>query len=536
MSTTGHTRPGREAGFTIVEVMMAMVVLVVGMLGVSLMLSQASQTTADNKARGQALSLARELTEGARSQAYTNLEPTTVVGLEQANSALADSDPDTAGWQVERRGKTFNVAVGVCSVDDINDGSGTRDTATFCASGGGSTSSATCQEGYGSGDSIAGNGTLAGVAVGDCGLDTDRDGRVDGLTGACAASACPVSAKVDKNPDDFKRLVILVRWRSGPGRTYVLQNTTIDYPGVTAAPAVTGIVPNPDIRPSNELTTGTTLNFTATTNKAAQTVAWYVNGQPQDAAATGGSGTTWTFGWNLGAVGATSPGANQVLDGDYLVEAKGFDKFGQYGARFPYSVKLNRRQPYPVPAFQSIRVGPAVEMDWSKSAEGDVVGYQVQRVTGSTTTVCSPSTATSCRDDAPPASGTVTYRIWAQDKVPGGASTRDGDVFTAAAIDMANGVPAAPASLTATKAGSGTAVTLTWPSAADPEDGTVQKYAIFRDGTALSDLYGYVTVSGTAVPPYSWSDPNGLGHSYWIAAVDSKDAQSLKSSGTGVVQ
>ena len=191
MSTTGHTRPGREAGFTIVEVMMAMVVLVVGMLGVSLMLSQASQTTADNKARGQALSLARELTEGARSQAYTNLEPTTVVGLEQANSALADSDPDTAGWQVERRGKTFNVAVGVCSVDDINDGSGTRDTATFCASGGGSTSSATCQEGYGSGDSIAGNGTLAGVAVGDCGLDTDRDGRVDGLTGRLRRQRVP---------------------------------------------------------------------------------------------------------------------------------------------------------------------------------------------------------------------------------------------------------------------------------------------------------------------------------------------------------
>jgi hypothetical protein len=101
---------------------------------------------------------------------------------------------------------------------------------------------------------------------------------------------------------------------------------------------------------------------------------------------------------------------------------------------------------------------------------------------------------------------------------------------------MANGVPAAPASLTATKAASGTAVTLTWPSAADPEDGTVQKYAIFRDGTALSDLYGYVTVAGTAVPPYSWTDPNGLGHSYWIAAVDSKAAQSLKSSGTGVVQ
>ena len=31
MSTTRRTRPGREAGFTIVEVMMAMVVLVVGM-------------------------------------------------------------------------------------------------------------------------------------------------------------------------------------------------------------------------------------------------------------------------------------------------------------------------------------------------------------------------------------------------------------------------------------------------------------------------------------------------------------------------
>ena len=459
-----------------------------------------------------------------------------MVGLEQSNSALADTDPDTAGWQVERRGKTFNVAVGVCSVDDINDGSGTRDTATFCASGGGSTSSATCQEGYGSGDSIAGNGTLAGVAVGDCGLDTDRDGRVDGLTGACAASACPVSAKLDKNPDDFKRLVILVRWRSGPGRTYVLQNTTIDYPGVTAAPGVTGIVPNPDIRPSNELTTGTTLNFTATTNKAAQTVAWYVNGQPQDAAATGGSGTTWTFGWNLGSVGATTPGANQVLDGDYLVEAKGFDKFGQYGARFPYSVKLNRRQPYPVPAFQSVRVGPSVEMDWSKSAEGDVVGYQVQRVTGSTTTVCSPSTATSCRDDAPPASGTVTYRIWAQDRVPGGASTRDGDVVHRPGDRHGQRRPGGArepdrhegrqrhrghADLALGRGSGGRARSRSTPSSATaPRSRT-------STATSRSPARRFRPLVDRPERPRPL---------LWIAAVDSKDAQSLKSSGTGVVQ
>jgi len=68
--TIRRPHPTAESGFTIVEVMVAMVILVVGLLGVATMLAKAAESTASSKAREQGVALQRELVEGARGIAY----------------------------------------------------------------------------------------------------------------------------------------------------------------------------------------------------------------------------------------------------------------------------------------------------------------------------------------------------------------------------------------------------------------------------------------------------------------------------------
>ena len=48
---------------------------------------------------------------------------------------LGDSSLGQPGWTIERRGVTYTVAIGVCSVDDPADGAGTSDTSLFCVPG-----------------------------------------------------------------------------------------------------------------------------------------------------------------------------------------------------------------------------------------------------------------------------------------------------------------------------------------------------------------------------------------------------------------
>ncbi|HSD80390.1 MAG TPA: hypothetical protein VLB47_07000, partial [Solirubrobacteraceae bacterium] len=371
-------------------------------------------------------------------------------------------------------------------------------------------------------------GTLSGAAVGDCGLDTDRDGRVNGLTeseaGPCPTSVCPApSATPDKNPDDFKRIVVLVRWNRGPGTKYVLQDTTIPYPGVTAAPNVTAITSLPDN--SAPVTSGNQITFTATTSKPATTLSWYVDGSPMDPPATSLTATKWQFVWDLKAVGSSTPNAGQVLDGDYLVQARAFDKFGQYGVTRPYGISLNRRIPYAVNGFRAVQVGDNVEMAWGLSPERDIVAYQVSR-SNLSAPICAPALVTSCKDFSPPSTQDLVYWANAMDRDPATSTRRIGDDSQKVTIPRPNLSPGAPSGLTGAPAG-GNALKLTWvaPSSGDP-DGTVAGYAIFRDGNSIGDWYATVDA-----PTTTWTDPNGLGHTYWVAAIDNKNAQSLKSNG-----
>jgi prepilin-type N-terminal cleavage/methylation domain-containing protein len=523
-----------QAGFTIIEVIIAMVILLVGLAGTLTLLDQSQRTTSSTKAREGAVALSRELVEAARGMPYDQLSQGSVVSDIGAMPGFTTSTIGVGGWTIQRRGITFTVALGVCTVDDPTDGLGKED-GSFCADGTGASSSSQCAQALGTSGSISGSGAASGAQVGDCGIDLDKDGQVDSLTlaetGSCGSGTCAGGGSQDKNPEDYKRVVTLVRWTSGEGSRFVLQSTTLPYPGLSGAPRVTNLhitqggltIVDP---------TQTTAPFQATTSRKAATVAWLLDGTPQGNAAGDSAGTTWTFTWALGTTGCSaspsaSPHADEVVDGTYVVGAKAFDSFGQPGAVTATTVTLNRCRAYAPTGFQAVHVGDQVEIAWFPSPERDIEGYKVFRRQGSgtETQVCDLSGALACIDSGAPTAGSWEYLVYAYDKDSGG-SLRQGQPSQVVTLDMTNHAPYTPQNLTASPG-----PTLTWsaPSPGDPDAGdSIAGYRIYRDGTALIDRYAYVSAGTT-----TFTDSAGAldgPHTYYVAAVDSKGAESNKTS------
>ena len=124
-----------ERGFTLIEVLVAIFILLVGVLGVVSLIDGANFATAKTKSREGGTNLAREILDGARAVDYDKLNPTEIVGELQSQPGLADSDASAPGWQIARRGIDYTVtAVPVCKVDDPRTASGTTPAASFCAS------------------------------------------------------------------------------------------------------------------------------------------------------------------------------------------------------------------------------------------------------------------------------------------------------------------------------------------------------------------------------------------------------------------
>jgi len=123
------TRPDRaifaEAGFTLVELMVAAFVLVVGMLGVLGLLTGALSTTATSNKRVAATNLARELVETTRGLDYDDL--TDVPARLQARG-LGSGSP----WTISRRGVTYTVTSTTCAFDDPSDGYAATPPAIAC--------------------------------------------------------------------------------------------------------------------------------------------------------------------------------------------------------------------------------------------------------------------------------------------------------------------------------------------------------------------------------------------------------------------
>src|SRR3712207_6783291 len=112
-------RPLRaEAGFTLIEVLVALTLLVVGVLGSLVVFDRANRQTVDNRAREGATNLARELTEATRGIQYDRIATETLPGVLGDQPGLEDADAANPAYQVERRGIVYAVTASACVMDD----------------------------------------------------------------------------------------------------------------------------------------------------------------------------------------------------------------------------------------------------------------------------------------------------------------------------------------------------------------------------------------------------------------------------------
>ena len=524
-----------EGGFTLIEVLVAALVLVSGLLGTVSMIDAAGATDTTTKAREQGVGVARELLEAGRSIPYAQLIPASIVAKVQALPGLANANAGP-GWTIQRRGVTYGVAIGVCSVDDSADGYGTEDPNYACASNTGAPS-VPCSQLLGRSGSVAGDsavvaqnsGTLSGQrSIGDCGLDPDLSGRVDDLTQAdasgCAGGVCqntPIGN--DASPDDYKRIEVLVTWSTVNGGMYVRQSTLLANPGQGSGPAVSALGLGPGFSSSTISDPSVqSIPFTATADSNANVMRWSVNGVPQGTASN--SGGNWTFNWSVGATGSGS----EVLDGNYTIGVTGFDSNGNAGTTRSMTVTLNRRVPYAPVKLIGGHNSSIVDLQWSPNKEGDVLGYRVYRVAGGgqpDVLVCSTANArnVACQDTAPPASSSIQYYVVALDKDPSNGNTREGDHSATLTVTTANVAPNFPTSLQSSTSTGNTVLLWTPPSPADSDGDPIAFYRIYRDGQAVANRYD--TAPGSA-SSYTDTNTGGVSHTYWVTAVDPQLAES----------
>jgi prepilin-type N-terminal cleavage/methylation domain-containing protein len=525
-----------ERGFTLIEVMMASVVLLVGILGVVTLVNTANGATTSTKAREQGLALARDLTEAARSIRYQSLEPATAVSKLQAMPGLASTGGP--GWKIQRRGINYTVSFGVCSVDDPSDGTGAHAANLFCNRSTVQASAATCKGLIGFPPKINGTGG-GGADAGDCGIDSNLDGTVDGLV-QTTATACPTGTSVaagtcDSQPNDFKRLVTLVTWDRGSGSRYVIQQATVPFPGLSAYAAIDSFVLNGyPLQPGGYVVgdTPTAVTFTATTSQPAQQVNWLL-GTTDQGPFTTWSGTTGTTTWSLGAINLaeTKPPTSEVLDGTYVVGARVQDAGGIHGIERDVTVKLNRRVPFPPPNFSIAATAldaqgrpTQITASWGAPPDRDVVGYTLESKVGSSSTWtavqgCQNITARTCTDTNLQVGTSVAYHVVALDNDPASGAVRGGIPSVERTVIPGNVPPTVPkiTGATTTTGTTNTAVSLSWTASTDADD-ALDVYEIRRNcgsGYVLA-----VTQLGTATTVTDSSAPSGSSCYYSIRAKD----------------
>jgi len=229
-----HPGLGGEAGFTIVEVLVAVVLLVIGVLAMLVMIQGSLSSTSRTTAREQATNLARELVERSREIPYAS----TTTGA--APAALAASLPENpvaggASFVVQRRNVDYTVTVSACSIDDPADGAGVGD-ATFCDAPSNSTGPGDPSRGSGLAIgpnvlglpvTLAAGGSLIDTVCNAVGTDTAIANQISSLATSLVGaqgkgaviSVCPASiggsVAFDTSPDDLRRIQVVVQWTRG---------------------------------------------------------------------------------------------------------------------------------------------------------------------------------------------------------------------------------------------------------------------------------------------------------------------------------
>ena len=97
-----------ERGITVIEVMVAIVVLLVGVLGTLVMLQGGARSTSRTTAREQATNLARDVLERSRQTDYANVTKAGAAATLRALLPASDAATALSGstFQVTRRNNT----------------------------------------------------------------------------------------------------------------------------------------------------------------------------------------------------------------------------------------------------------------------------------------------------------------------------------------------------------------------------------------------------------------------------------------------
>jgi len=459
-----------QQGFTLIEVLVAILVLSVGILGVATLAIQASAVTADTKAREGGTNLAREAIETILSLPYSSATPDSITDALQAKAALAPAS-GYPGWTVLRREIPYTVSVTGCYVDDPADARGAHD-ASFCS---GSTAGAT-----------------------------------------------------DSNPIDYKRFSVNVAWTRNQTTRSVTQTTLVSPKGTREVPAVTSLTSASGITITDPSLTS--LNFSAGTSSSATGVAWSVD-QGVRGQASGG-GKSWSFSWDIssvpdgqyviGAKAYNSAGAyGTPLSLTITVNRAPPSAPRDFVAGWNQSVGTVDSEWLASPELDT--VGYTVYRQQTAPSLGSVTKVNC----GTPASPLYIVADTKCSDASPLASGSstpisVNYWVVGVDRDPAGAY-REGPASNAVNAYAPNVAPdPITSALTCTTNGDGS-VTLSWTQPSqpgDPDSGDRIAFdRIYRDDVRF-DRTGLATDD-------SFTDPNPAGvHDYYVDTVDTHLAES----------
>jgi prepilin-type N-terminal cleavage/methylation domain-containing protein len=473
-----------ERGYTLVELLVAVMVLVIGMLGAFTLVDGANKTTVTNNARTGATNLAREILEDARSVDYDSLTPTAILPTLRAKQG---DTATTLPWIVSRRGIEYTVTTDVCTFDDPKDNVAASPPANVCL----------------------------------------PQAPVPATAGTLAA---------ENQPDDFRRVTVTLTWNTGGGAKTLALVSLINNPAGGLGPRITLFTAPPDN--AAQVTAGTSATFPTTTTSAGS-VHWNSDGTPNGAGDSTGGPTGWTTTWSLGSpalainpplTGSWPPQYSPatVLDGSYTVTAQAFDTLGIAGDARVAVLPLNRSLPTTVVGFEAGRNSyqGSVDFQWNPSPERDITGYRVYNAgpdntlgNGNDTLVCSAATVntTSCSDPSPPV-GMPSYFVVARDRtnlVDNSSTPRESPYATVATVLLVPvPAPLVPLTLAGTPDPSTGNPALTWTHASPAG---VRFFRIYRDSCcSVADRYG-----ATAGNALSWTDPKPgtANRKYWVTAV-----------------
>ena len=475
-------RSAGQAGFTLVELMVACLVLAIGVLGAFTLLDTANKAISSNNGRVGATNLAREISEYARGTDYDLLTLTQAETALRSRGRIAGTGA-TGAWKIDRRGETYELTPSICVFDDPKDGLSATPPLNACT----------------------------------------------------PAAAAVAGAPAEINPDDFRRLTLTLRWSDRSGAHRMTQTALIVNPSGGLGPRIINL-PEPAV----QISSGTTVSWAAATNPVTTTPAdaltWTASDGVSQGALSGSSAASWAFDWELGTLG-TAP---FVYDGSYLVSAQAFDARGVPGETRSVSAHVNRRVGFAPGSFtagKNVQHGGVVDLDWLRNKERDVVGYRVWRVSAlglTRTQICDDSglsytVKASCTDTSPGGFtlpiGVPDYEVAAVDytDLKAGTGLRDG---TKATINLASTStrPTAPVVNVPTIVDGSPLLTWTAPTVGVGQR-PIRLYRIYRDGgTSLADRY-----DGTVDASTTWTDSDpgpSTAHRYWVTAVDSSNNES----------